>query len=133
VQFPDGADASVQQRRIGTPALSKRNTPPRTLPGVSLPPLAASSSTNVGPFSETVYLAIIAALVVWLIVYLAYKLRMTSKRDFGFPVRRRLLCLHLTVHNNQQADVPFWWTDLQVQRAVKSYWRRSLRTETEQS
>ena len=114
--------------------MSKRNTPPRTLRSVSFPPLAASaSSSNLGPFSETVYLAIIAALVVWLIVYLAYKLRMTSKRDFGFPVRRRLLCLHLTVHENQQADVPFWWTDLQVQRAVKSYWRRSLRTETEQS
>ena len=98
-----------------------------------LPLAASSSSSNVGPFSETVYLAIIAALVVWLIVYLAYKLRMTSKRDFGFPVRRRLLCLHLTVHDNQQADVPFWWTDLQVQRAVKSYWRRSLRSETEHS
>lgn len=102
-------------------------------PSVSFPSLAAGSSSNIGPFSETVYLAIIAALVVWLIVYLAYKLRMTSKRDFGFPVRRRLLCLHLTVHDNQQADVPFWWTDLQVQRAVKSYWRRSLRSETEQS
>jgi amino acid permease len=124
---------SVRHRRIGTAALSKRNTRPRTLRSVSFPSLATGSSSNLGPFSETVYLAIIAALVVWLIVYLAYKLRMTSKRDFGFPVRRRLLCLHLTVHDNQQADVPFWWTDLQVQRAVKSYWRRSLRSETEQS
>lgn len=104
---------------------------PRTLPCVSFPLLATGSSSNLGPFSETVYLAIIAALVVWLIVYLAYKLRMTSKRDFGFPVRRRLLTFHMTVHDNQHADVPFWWTDLQVQRAVKSYWKRSLRSETQ--
>jgi hypothetical protein len=91
--------------------------------------LAASplGQTTTGPFSETVYLAIIAALVVWVAVYLAYKVWMTSKRDFGLPVRRRILCRKLTVHENERADVPFWWTDLQVQRAVRSYWRRSLR------
>lgn len=85
------------------------------------------AQSNIGPFSETVWLAIIAALVVWVTVYLIYKLRMTAKRDFGMPVRRRILVRKLTVHDNQRAEVPFWWTDLQVQRAVRSYWRRSLR------
>lgn len=83
--------------------------------------------SNIGPFSETVWLAIIAALVVWVTVYLIYKLRMTAKRDFGMPVRRRILVRKLTVHDDQRAEVPFWWTDLQVQRAVRSHWRRSLR------
>lgn len=84
-------------------------------------------TSNIGPFSETVWLAIIAALVFWVAVYLVYKLRMTAKRDFGLPVRRRIVCRKLTVHDNQRAEVPFWWTDIQVQRAVRSYWRRTLR------
>src|SRR5215471_6030816 len=87
----------------------------------------ASGSSTTGPFSETVYLAIVAALVVWLVVYLAYKVWMTSRRDFGLPVRRRLLAHKLTVLDNQRADVPFWWTDLQVQHAIRSHWKRSLR------
>ncbi|MGH7685420.1 MAG: hypothetical protein ACREN2_01170 [Candidatus Dormibacteria bacterium] len=90
--------------------------------------LAAASGSTTGPFSETVYLAIIAALVVWLVVYLAYKVWMTSRRDFGLTVRRRVLAHKLTVHDNQRADAPFWWTDLQVQRAVRSHWKRSLRS-----
>ena len=88
---------------------------------------AAATSSN-GPFNEVVYLALIAALVVWVIAYLSYKLLMTGRRDFGVPVRRRLFCRRLNVHGDQQADVPFWWTDLQVQRAVRSYWRRTLRS-----
>lgn len=91
--------------------------------------LAASplAQSNIGPFTETVWLAIIAALVLWVTVYLIYKLRMTAKRDFGMPVRRRILVRKLTVHDNQRAEVPFWWTDLQVQRAVRTYWKRTLR------
>lgn len=89
---------------------------------------ALTASSTVGPFPESVYLAVIAALVVWLVVYLAYKVWMTSRRDFGLPVRRRLLAYRLTVLENQRAEVPFWWTDLQVQRAVRSYWKRSLRS-----
>lgn len=89
--------------------------------------LADASTTSQGPFTQTVFLAIVAALVLWLVVYLAYKVWMTSRRDFGVPVRRRLLARKLTVHEDQRADVPFWWTDLQVQRAVRSHWKRSLR------
>ncbi|MFN2581890.1 MAG: hypothetical protein ABR498_04010 [Candidatus Dormibacteria bacterium] len=89
---------------------------------------AQHSASPTGPFSELVYLALIAALVVWVIVYLVYKLVMTGKRDFGLPVRRRVFCRKLIVHGDQRADVPFWWTDLQVQRAIRSYWRRSLRS-----
>jgi hypothetical protein len=90
--------------------------------------LAATPTPSQGPFTETVFLAIIAALVLWLVVYLTYKVWMTSKRDFGVPIRRRLLARKLTVHEDQRAEVPFWWTDLQVQRAVRSYWKRSLRS-----
>lgn len=89
--------------------------------------LTAAPGSTPGPFSETVYLALVAALVVWLVVYLAYKVWMTGRRDFGLQVRRRLLARKLTVHDDQHADVPFWWTDLQVQRAVRSHWKRSLR------
>jgi hypothetical protein len=88
----------------------------------------AASTTNLGPFSEPVYLAVIAALVLWVVVYLVYKLAMTARRDYGLPVRRRLMCRRLRVHDDQTADAPFWWTDLQVQRAVRSYWRRTLRS-----
>jgi hypothetical protein len=88
----------------------------------------APTAGSTGLFSEALYLALIAALVLWVVVYLVYKLAMTSRRDFGLPVRRRMLCRRLRVHSDQRAEVPFWWTDLQVQRAVRSYWRRSLRT-----
>jgi len=93
----------------------------------SLPVHAVPAPSQTGPFSEAVYLAVIAALVLWVVVYLTYKLVMTGRKDFGLPVRRRVFCRRLRVHNDQRADVPFWWTDLQVQRAVRTYWRRSLR------
>ncbi|MBV8195396.1 MAG: hypothetical protein JOY80_07695 [Candidatus Dormibacteraeota bacterium] len=88
----------------------------------------AQHTSHTAPFTEYVYLALIAALVAWVVVYLMYKLVMTGRRDFGLPVRRRVFCIRLRVHGDQRADVPFWWTDLQVQRAVRSYWRRSLRS-----
>ena len=95
------------------------------------PPVHAHAHTAGGAaaiFSEPVYLAVIAALVLWVTVYLVYKLAMTKRRDYGLPVRRRLMCRKLRVHEDQTADAPFWWTDLQVQRAVRSYWRRTLRS-----
>ena len=88
----------------------------------------AHTGGNGGLFSEPIYLAVIAALVLWVIVYLVYKLAMTTRRDYGLPVRRRLMCRKLRIHDDQTADAPFWWTDLQVQRAIRSYWRRTLRS-----
>ena len=67
----------------------------------------------------------IVALVGWIILYLAYKF--AWRRDFGLPVRRRLLARRLVVDRDQMAFVPFWWTDLQVQRAVNGYWKRTLK------
>ena len=90
----------------------------------------AHSSPASGGFgsNEVVYLAAIAALVVWVIVYLIYRVVMTGRKDFGMPVRRRLLRFRLRVDRDQAADVPFWWTDLQIQRAVRSHWRTALRS-----
>jgi hypothetical protein len=84
-----------------------------------------------GPFGEPVLLALIAALVLWVVVYLLYRVAMTSRRDYGMPIRRRLICTRLRVHSDQSAEVPFWWTDIQVQRAVRAYWRRTLRSPEE--
>lgn len=67
----------------------------------------------------------IVALVGWIILYLVYKF--AWRRDFGLPVRRRLLARRLVVERDQVAFVPFWWTDLQVQRAVNGYWKRTLK------
>lgn len=67
----------------------------------------------------------IAALVGWVVLYLVYKF--AWRRDFGLPVRRRLLARRLVVERDQVAFVPFWWSDLQVQRAVNGYWKRTLK------
>jgi hypothetical protein len=67
----------------------------------------------------------IAALVGWIVLYLVYKV--AWRRDFGLPVRRRLLARRLVVDRDQIAFVPFWWTDIQVQRAVNGYWKRTLK------
>jgi len=67
----------------------------------------------------------IVALVGWIILYLVY--RVGWRRDFGLPVRRRLLVRRLTVERDQVAFVPFWWSDIQVQRAVNGYWKRTLK------
>src|ERR1700720_3046984 len=79
------------------------------------------------PASNAVYLAALGALIFWVVVYLVYKVVMTGRKDFGMPVRRRVLCKHLRVDHDQSAEVPIWWTDLQVQRAVRAHWRHTLR------
>jgi len=66
-----------------------------------------------------------AALLACLILYLAYKL--LYRPDFGVPVRRRLLRISLRVRRDQFAEVPIWWSDLQVERAIRVHWRESLR------
>ena len=82
----------------------------------------------IGPFSPQVLVAIMAALLLWVVVYMLYRLIMTKRKDFGLPVRRRIFCLGLRVDRDQIADVPFWWTDLQIQVAVGNHWRQTLRT-----
>ena len=89
--------------------------------------LAASSASKPFSIPGDVYLAATAALVCWLVVYFTYKVVMTGRKDFGMPVKRRLLCKRLRVEHDQSAEVPIWWTDLQVQRAVRAHWRNSLR------
>jgi hypothetical protein len=63
--------------------------------------------------------------VLWILIYVVYKIGW--RRDYGLPVRRRILAHKLVVDRNQVAYVPFWWSDLQVQRALNSYWKRTLR------
>jgi hypothetical protein len=89
---------------------------------------AVAPSTLLGPFTAQTVFALIAALLLWIVVYMLYRLVMTRRKDFGVPVRRRILCRRLRVHNDQVADVPFWWTDLQIQLAVRNHWRNSLRS-----
>jgi hypothetical protein len=94
--------------------------------------LSALAATTATPshsgLDTTFYLALIGGLVFWIVLYFSYRVVMTGRRDFGMPVRRRLLTFGLKVDRDQSADVPFWWTDLQVQRAVRSYWRQTLRS-----
>jgi hypothetical protein len=90
--------------------------------------LLAGASTTLGlTIPGDVYLAAIGALVCWILVYVVYRIVMTGRKDFGMPIKRRLLCKHLRVDHDQSAQVPIWWTDLQIQRAVRSHWRNSLR------
>ncbi len=101
-------------------------------PGATLAPMllllvSAVHAAKSGSIPGDVYLAATGALVCWVVVYLVYKVVMTGRKDFGMPVRRRLLCRHLRVDHDQSADVPIWWTDLQVQRAVRAHWRHTLR------
>jgi hypothetical protein len=74
-----------------------------------------------------VYLAAIAVLVCLIVVYLVYKIAMTGRRDYGMPVKRRLLCKRLRVDHDQSAQVPFWWTERQVQQVMRAHWRHTLR------
>lgn len=67
----------------------------------------------------------LAGLLGWVALYLLYKVGW--RRDFGLPVRRRLLVKGLRVEREQLAFVPFWWSDIQVQRALDGHWRRTLR------
>jgi hypothetical protein len=89
---------------------------------------AASPTPPHSGLDTTFYLALVAGLIFWIVLYFSYRVVMTGRRDFGLPVRRRLLVFGLKVDKDQSADVPFWWTDLQVQRAVRSYWRQTLRS-----
>ncbi|MBV8445588.1 MAG: hypothetical protein JOZ92_06700 [Candidatus Dormibacteraeota bacterium] len=85
------------------------------------------ATATTGFLPDPVFLAVIAALLVWIVVYLLYKLIMTERKDFGMPVRRRILCRGLRVDHDQLADVPLWWTDLQVQLALRNHWKQTLR------
>src|SRR4029077_19259021 len=100
--------------------------------GASLCPMllllaAAAHATKSGSIPGDVYLAATGALVCWVVVYLVYKVVMTGRKDFGMPVKRRLLCKRLRVDHDQSAEGPIWWTALQVQRAVRAHWRHTLR------
>ncbi|HXL61593.1 MAG TPA: hypothetical protein VN959_13165 [Mycobacterium sp.] len=77
--------------------------------------------------SNAVYLAALGALIFWVVVYLVYRVVMTGRKDFGMPVRRRVLCAHMRVDHDLSAEVPFWWTDIQVLHAVRAHWRETLR------
>jgi len=80
-----------------------------------------------GTSSTGVYLAAVGALIFWVVVYLVYRVVMTRRKDFGMPVRRRIVCAHMRVDHDQSAEVPFWWTDLQVRHAVRAHWRQTMR------
>ena len=68
---------------------------------------------------------LVAALLAWIVLYFVYKI--AWRRDFGLPVRRRVLQGRLRVERDQVAYVPFWWSDIQVQRALDGHWRRTMR------
>ncbi|HET9052379.1 MAG TPA: hypothetical protein VFO60_11815 [Candidatus Dormibacteraeota bacterium] len=68
---------------------------------------------------------VVAVLLAWVVIYLVYKV--AWRRDFGLPVRRRLLQAHLLVERDQVAFVPFWWSDLQIQRALDDHWKQTMR------
>lgn len=68
---------------------------------------------------------IVALLLGWVVLYAVYKVAWHP--DFGMPVRRRIAVRGLVVEGNQVAYVPFWWTNLQVQRALDNHWRRIMR------
>jgi hypothetical protein len=77
---------------------------------------------------RSLVLWVVVLLVLWVVAYFLYRMAMTKRRDFGMPVRRRLLCRSLKVRRDEVAEVPFWWTDLQVQHALGTHWRYSLRS-----
>jgi hypothetical protein len=87
--------------------------------------IAMSTSFLASILTSTEFTTGVAALAGCLIVYLAYKF--FYRPDFGMPVRRRILARHIRFRRDQVADVPIWWTNLQVQRAVRGHWRQSLR------
>jgi hypothetical protein len=55
------------------------------------PPDDSYAATG-GSVLGDVYLAAIGLLVCLVVVYLVYKIAMTGRRDYGMPVKRRLLC-----------------------------------------
>ncbi len=77
---------------------------------------------------QSLFLWLIVLLVLWVVAYVLYRIAMTKRKDYGMPVRRRIFCRSLRVDRDEVAEVPFWWTDLQVQHALGLYWRYSLRS-----
>ncbi len=88
---------------------------------------AQVTAGGAGTSSTGVYLAALGALIFWVVVYLVYRVVMTRRKDFGMPVRRRIVCAHMRVDHDLSAEVPFWWTDLQVRHAVRAHWRQTMR------
>ncbi|MGP8161326.1 MAG: hypothetical protein ACLQGJ_08940 [Candidatus Dormibacteria bacterium] len=83
---------------------------------------ALVASLNLGAGEVAPAIAVLAGC---LVSYLAYKL--FYRPDFGMPVRRRLLARRIRFRRDQFADAPMWWSDLQIQRAIRGHWKRSLR------
>jgi hypothetical protein len=132
VASPGEPDAPARHNFVTTATATRRYA--HAIPMVLSASLNAAAHSQVHTVSastsflpEPVFLAVIAALVLWVVVYLLYKLVMTERKDFGMPVKRRLLCRGLRVDHDQSAEVPFWWNDLQVQRAVRNHWKQTLR------
>jgi hypothetical protein len=72
---------------------------------------------------------LIAGLLAFLALYLAYKV--LYRPDFGMPVRRRLLVRGLRIRREEFAEAPIWWSTIQVERAVRTHWKASLRLTVE--
>jgi hypothetical protein len=78
------------------------------------------------PINTALLSVVLAVLLAWIAAYMVYKI--AWRADFGLPVRRRLLCTRLRVQRDQVAFVPLWWSDLQIQHAVRNHWKNSLRS-----
>jgi hypothetical protein len=87
-----------------------------------LPSLLAS--IDVRHDSRSLAIAI-AGLLSCVVLYLTYKF--AWRRDYGMPVRRRLLCRRIRIERDQIAFVPFYWSDVQVQRAIRVHWKSRVR------
>jgi hypothetical protein len=75
--------------------------------------------------SSSQYLGLLAILLLCVVLYMVYKI--IWHPDFGLPVRRRLFCRNLHVERDQVAFVPFWWSNVQVQRAIEKHWKETMR------
>jgi hypothetical protein len=71
------------------------------------------------------YGKIAAMLIVAVLVYLGYKILWHP--DFGMPVQRKLFARGMRVKRDQLCEVPIWWSNIQVQRAIRSHWKQTLR------
>ena len=71
------------------------------------------------------YGKIAAMLIVALLVYLGYKILWHP--DFGMPVQRKVFLKGMRVKRDQLCEVPIWWSNIQVQRAIKAHWKQTLR------
>ena len=77
------------------------------------------------PLNASDYGKIAAMLIVALLVYLGYKILWHP--DFGMPVHRKVFLKGMRVKRDQLCEVPIWWSNIQVQRAVKAHWKQALR------